>query len=798
MRVFLLLIFLISNLSYSSGQIITTIAGGGSGGLGDGGPATNAQLKRPKGIAIDTSGNIYIADCDNRRIRKISKAGIISTVGGNGLDGESGDGGLATSATLNVPFDVAVDKYGNIYIADSSGSTRKITIDRLIMSVARIGYFGIAVDILNNVYGSDWGSINKLTTAGKVTIAGDGTFGGFSGDGGAATSAKLNRPIGVTVDKVGNIYIADVGNGRIRKVSTEGIITTVAGGGSGGLGDGGPATAAHLSRPSDVAVDNIGNIFIADTYNHRIRKVDTNGIITTIIGNGIAGFSGDGGPASLAQLNEPNGIAVDNIGNIYIAEVGNNRIRKVTAPTANLNTCTARILPGDTIVAKGARVTLSADSIMQLKGEVNYLNKNNSPAIDVPVNEWSYVVVTKGAGNVGNIYKNGQLAFSGSFENVSYFWNRLDLGAVNYIGYNKFFRGLIDEVRVSNSVRTAQEILDSYNATAPLNVDNNTIGLWHFDESTGTSISSVTGPSGTTNNGVFTTGKFGNAIYYNGVNSYSTMNLTIPTTNMTFEFWIKPDTLKSSFPISLYGMYTCGMELNISKKPYKYLWATGDTTETINVSPNQTTKYWLRQSDFMSTCTDTITVTVQSTLPLNLTTIKVQNVNKGAIVRWTSEQEINVGRFIIERSSEGRSFENIGEVKAKGTNGINEYFFTDKAVMSNDVIYYRLKIVNNDGTFSYSSIVTFFNESSESQTIFINPNPINQSTFEVQIKTLSKGAYNIDLVSLAGQSISLGQINHSGGFLKQRVLLPIELSKGVYLLKVANNSKQFVQRVVVQ
>jgi len=332
--------------------IISTVAGNGTAGYsGDGGAATAAQLSNPFSVAVGSTGNIYIADGSNNRIRKVNTSGIISTVAGNGTAGYSGDGGAATAASLSSPYGVAVDSAGNIYIADRSNNRiRKVNTSGIISTVAgngALGYSGdggaataaqlssphrVTVDSSGNIYIADTGNyrIRKVNTSGIIsTVAGNGTQ-GYSGDGGAATAAQINNPYGVAVDSAGNIYIADNGNKRIRKVNTSGIISTVAGNGTGGyLGDGGVATAAQLNNPYGVTVDNNGNIYIADTSNRRIRKVNTSGIISTVAGNGTAGYSGDGGAATAAQLNNPYGVTVDNSGNIYIADTSNRRIRKV-------------------------------------------------------------------------------------------------------------------------------------------------------------------------------------------------------------------------------------------------------------------------------------------------------------------------------------------------------------------------------------------------------------------------------------------------------------------------------------
>ena len=277
----------------STTGVITTVAGNGTQGYsGDGGSADSAELNSPEGVAVDASGNLFIGDVTNNRIRKVSTSGIITTVAGNGTLGYSGDGGSATSAALAYPSGVAVDASGNLFIADNN-------------------------------------RIRKVSTSGVITtVAGNGTR-GYSGDGGSADSAELNSPRGVAVDTSGNLFIADQGNNRIRKVSTSGIITTVAGNGRQGYsGDGGSADSAELD-PISVAVDASGNLFIADYANFRIRKVSTSGVITTVAGNGTRGYSGDGGSADSAELNSPEGVAVDASGNLFITDYYNNRIREV-------------------------------------------------------------------------------------------------------------------------------------------------------------------------------------------------------------------------------------------------------------------------------------------------------------------------------------------------------------------------------------------------------------------------------------------------------------------------------------
>ncbi len=329
--------------------VISTVAGDGALGYGgDGGPAAQAQLRFPQDVAVDAAGNLYIADGLNHRIRKVDPAGVISTTAGDGTRGYGGDGGPAVEAQLRSPQGVAVDAAGNLYIADTSNqSIRKVDPAGVISTVAGDGTFGyggdggpaaqarlafprgVAVDAAGNLYIADSSDrIRKVDAATSIisTVAGGGTY-GYGGDGGPATAARLAFPRGVAVDAAGNLYIADAGNGHIRKVdAASGLISRVAGG---EIGDGGPAVEARLSSPQGVAVDGSGNLYIAEGFNQRIRKVDPAGVISTVAGDGTYGYGGDGGPAAQAQLWDPRGLAVDAAGNLYIADRSNDRIRKV-------------------------------------------------------------------------------------------------------------------------------------------------------------------------------------------------------------------------------------------------------------------------------------------------------------------------------------------------------------------------------------------------------------------------------------------------------------------------------------
>ncbi len=330
-------------------DIIMTVAGSRTQGYaGDGGAATSAELQTPSSVAMDAAGNLFIADQSNNRIRKVDTNGVITTVAGNGAGTPyqgtySGDNGAATNAGLNQPYGVCLDATGNIFIADTGNNrVRKVDTNGIITSVTSSlsSPRGVWVNGPANLFIADYGNnvVRKINTNGISTIVAGGG-GHYPGDGAAATQARLNYPGGVITDVTGNLFISDNQDFRIRKVGTNGIIMTAAGDGTNGFsGDGGLATNATLSYPCGVAMDNSGNLYIADNANNRVRKVDPSGTITTFAGNGTNSgvftngqyLVGDGGAATNANMDNPNGVAADAAGNVFIADYYHNRVRKVT------------------------------------------------------------------------------------------------------------------------------------------------------------------------------------------------------------------------------------------------------------------------------------------------------------------------------------------------------------------------------------------------------------------------------------------------------------------------------------
>jgi uncharacterized protein (TIGR03437 family) len=444
---------------------ITTIAGNGTEEYsGDGGLSTAAQLDAPWGLAADSHGNIYIGDSGNHTIRKIASNGIISTVAGTAVRGSSGDGGNATHAQLNQPLGIAIDPAGNLFIAECLGARiRKVSAAGVISTVAGTGVpgyagdggpavsaqlacpHGVAADASGNVYIADTGSqrVRKISAAGLIsTIAGNG-LNGFAGDGGPAVKAQLFAPSNLALDSTGNLYIADTGNNRIRRISLDGVIDTVAGGGQvpvASNNDGVPATAATLGAPQGVAVDSAGNLYIAETQGNHIRRVSPAGIISTIAGRALygylayfdgnldlylRGYSGDGGPSVTARTGMPYSLAVDPNFNVYVADLPNAAVRVLKpSPIANAaSVLHGPIAPGEIVTLHGLGLgpdTLSTSDALTsvflngIKAQVIYSSATQVAAIVPSITGSTAAVEVRYLGNTALSFSVPLLPFSPS------------------------------------------------------------------------------------------------------------------------------------------------------------------------------------------------------------------------------------------------------------------------------------------------------------------------------------------------------------------------------------------------
>lgn len=426
----------------SKTRIVTTIAGTTEGFSGDEGSASFAMLDSPRDLVLAQDGSLFITDVGNNRIRKVDTKGIITTVAGNGDIAFNGDGGLATNASFKQVSTIAIDKNGNLLIGDAtSRRIRKVDqqtniistlfgIDQLkfinngdsLSSASLLFPRGLAADNNNNIYFSDGSNRVGKVRIGSNTIsviAGTGVT-GFGGDGDLATKAALAFPLGMTVDSKNQLFIADEFNNRIRKVDIlSGIITTVAGSGFIGFSDNLPATNSNLTFPSGVAVDNNENLFIADTFNSRIRKVDfATQVISTIAGNGVPTFSGDGDKANLASISRPNSLVIDSNGNVVFSDTFNNRVRKIDINTGIITTIAGSGVPSTDVGDGNLAVTATLISPLGLcldgNGDIYIADSGNNRIrkIDIKTGIISTVVGDgkKGFAGDGGVASNANLS----------------------------------------------------------------------------------------------------------------------------------------------------------------------------------------------------------------------------------------------------------------------------------------------------------------------------------------------------------------------------------------------------
>jgi hypothetical protein len=332
--------------------------------------------------------------------------------------------------------------------------------------------------------------------------------------------------------------------------------------------------------------------------------------------------------------------------------------------------------------------TFTVPSITKIKahGHVGYVN-DNSNRFHSPLEQgvWNHVAITKDNSNNASIYKNGQLVFQGKFDNVSYRWSRIDLGAVFFTSYSGWFKGMIDELRVSNKTRSASEIASAYAASTQFSADASTVGLWHFDQSSGTSVTASIGGSGSLSNAVWDAqGRFGQCLSFNGFNARAVLNQAVPTTNMTIEFWVKPDEIKYNIPLSMYGMYTSSYGITRDTVTTKYQWSNGATGNSITVNPSQLPYIWVTDGN----CYDTVFFKTKNTTYIKYDTVTI-SVKDTLIIA-------------VKYSSVSNVLFNIIKLYPNPAYSHLNIDFNDYSKLSG----YNIEIMNNAGKSVYNSTVT--------------------------------------------------------------------------------------------
>lgn len=914
--------------------IVTTIAGNGTQGFsGDGGAATAAELKFPLGLAIDGTGNIYIADLLNNRVRKVTPGGIITTVAGNGTAGFSGDGGAATSATLNQPIGVAVDASGNLYIADEQNSRiRKVTPGGIISTVAGNGTPGfsgdggpatsamigspssVSVDPSGNLFitSNQDNRIRKVSSGGTITtLAGNG-IAGFSGDGGAATSAQLNAPWSTALDAAGNVYVADESNFRIREINTSGTITTAAGNGSSVIGDNGPATSAVLYSPQAVFVDHPGNVYFPDK--NRVMQVDPSGNLSTIAGNGIAATQGDGGLATRAEINNPFGVYKDATGNIYIGCAGDFTIRKVD-PSGIISTFAgngtqgytgdggaatsasighAQGITGDAAgniyftdfdhavirkVTQGGIISTFAGT-----GTAGYagdggaatsaqLGAPNSICIDATGN--IYVgddavnsvrkitpggiisTVAGGTASTGNTGDGGPAtsALFGDIEGLTCDANGnlyIADGQQNRIRRVDAGTGIISAFAGNGTAGFAGDggpaLSAEFHGPWALSLDaqgniyvgdatNQRVRKISVDYTLATTNTTVTQTiSGILfadiNDNVFhrlvtiTPTAGGNALagsvdfslsfdpsvqLYNG-HPYVTRHYDItPATNAaTAQAMVKLYFLQSEF--TAYNDYVTTNSLSLPFLPnsptdlgaianLSVLQFHGTGTAPANYSGgaelitptvqyNATNSWW--EISFPVNGFSGFYITSGTVpLPLNLLSFTGVQHEGDVTLKWSTANEVGTKTFFVERSKDAKAFASIGSVAAANTTGTNNYNYVDPSIPSG-TWYYRLKMQDVDGKYTYSPVVSI-TAGVPAQGLVLYPNPVKDRLF-VQVQATQPEKCVLRLMDMAGKVLQQQNVEISTG-VNAFTFNTDGLARGTYLIICSGSKVQKSQFV---
>jgi len=721
--------------------MVSTFAGSGVFGFAEG-TGTAAQFNYPNGLTVDASGKLYVADNANYRIRQITPASVVSTLAGNGVQGFAD--GPGTTAQFNRPGGVVTDAAGNIYVADNlNHRVRKITPAGVVSTLAGSGIagfadgtgtaakfnqpFGITIDASDNLYVADENNhrIRKITPAGVVTtIAGTGILGFADG---AGAVAQFNYPMGVAIDASGNVYVADEYNNRIRKINPSGMVSTLAGNGTGGFANG-TGTAAQFYYPYAVATDVSGNVFVADLYNHRIRKITPEGVVTTVAGTGAQAFAD--GTIATAKFNLPTGVTVDASGNLYVADQGNQRIRKITysnGPAFSISPALPAGLSFDnnTGTISGTPTVVSASTTYTISTGNGCGTNNTSITFSTGGSESIAMTNTTLTANVS-----GTTYFNSNCSNLIV--TVLPNGGSPISG-STTAKVWIEGTQPGNFVKRHYEITPAANA--------------------GTATATVTL--------YFTQSEFND---FNAVNS-----IKLPTgpadgsgiANLLIEKRAGVSSDGSGLPGTYSGSIT-----------------TIDPAD-INIIWNATASRW-EVSFGVTGFSGFFTKTNSGTLPVTLLSFSAQKTDNSVLIKWQTTNEININRYEVESSSDGINFVKLGLVAAGNSSSVVNYQLTDNSAWVSEVRYYRLKIIDNDGKYKYSNIVKLSNK--QTGNISIYPNPVTNA-FIINLPDTKLIHSKATLSDANGKLVKNISINY-----QQQTVNISELSAGIYMLRLADGT----------
>ncbi|MBL7818650.1 MAG: putative Ig domain-containing protein [Saprospiraceae bacterium] len=763
---------------------LTVLAGSGLPVSTDG-TGASASFYSPSGVAVDASSNVYVADWKNNKIRKITPAGVVTTFAGSGSAGSTDATG--TSASFNGPYGIAVDASGNVYVADNANhKIRKITSAGVVTTFAGSGSAGstdatgtsasfyypvdVAVDALGNVYVADGNNhkIRKITSAGVVsTLAGSGTTGSTDA---TSTSASFNTPYSVAVDASGNVYVADLANQKIRKITSAGVVTTLAGSGTASSTDG-TGTSASFNNPYGVAVDASGNVYVADFSTSQIRKITSAGVVTTLALS-----------AQTGVLNNPRGVAVDASGNLYVADYGNNKIRKVAlygysvspALPAGLSINASGVISGTptataastTYTITGTNAVGSSSTTMNFSTFTSYKWTGGTTAWATASN-WESITAPTSTSDI---------VIPNTTNKPTLSTNTM-VASVTFTGNNQLILGNFNLTTnsLTGGSSTAYVVTDG---TGSLTINNigTTATLFPVGPST-TAYAPVTITNNVSRNftvkvGTTLTNPVANYRYVNQQWDITPSVLTGNTATLAFG-WSSSAQAASFNPAE-----------SVQVNHYNTTSNTWDASFSATVSgSNPYTATASGITTFSPFNVSNVTVLPVELLSFSGKNIEVRNpatggTEGGNLLTWQTAEEKNVLHFDIERSTNGQSFTKIGTVKAQGSH--SDYQFTDPQTTAN-IHYYRLKIYDFDGKTDYSKVITLSNSSKSRLIIYPS---VTQQFLTIETNTESA---DYQVFNLLGQQVLTGKTN------PQRLDVSA-LPNGTYMVRVGQEAVKFIKQ----